>query len=250
MLLANTKGHYHFLKGIDPYSCGVVADPGYEIIHVLLDTPLPWRQGFECVDAHLAKAGCERHALCGMELRSPKPFTMQGFIDFNATYCEVLKEWDLYVGELNPVARTNVAPLRDPPETPVLHAFSHVVPAPSGTRPTLVVAGAGEVTRGGTLKEEYILRLGETSAAAMREKAAYVMDVMEKRLLGLGGTWNLLNAVDVYTVHPLDGLIEEIVLERMGPARRHGLRWYHTRPPVEDIEFEMDMRGVCRELVI
>ena len=76
------------------------------------------------------------------------------------------------------MARTNVAPLRDPPETPVLHAFSHVVPAPSGTRPTLVVAGAGEVTRGGTLKEEYILRLGETSAAAMREKAAYVMDVM------------------------------------------------------------------------
>ena len=29
-----------------------------------------------------------------------------------------------------------------------------------------------------------------------------------------------------------------------------GLRWYHTQPPVEDIEFEMDMRGVCRELVI
>ena len=250
MLFDNPRGHYHFLKGIDPYSCGVIADPGYEIVHVVLEDPLPWRQGFERVDAHLREIGRDRSALCGMELRSPEPFTMQGFIQFNQTYCAVLKEWDLYIGDLNPVARTNVAPLFDPPAAPVLHGFSCIVPAPAATRPTLVVAGAGEVVRGGALKEENILRCGETSTEAMREKAAYVIDVMEERLRGLGGTWDLINAVDVYTIHPLDGLVEDVVLSRLGPAGRHGIRWFKTRPPVRDIEFEMDMRGVRQEVCI
>ena len=52
------------------------------------------------MDAHLAAEGCDRVALCAMELRSPAPFTMQGFIDFNREYCAVLKAWGLYVDEL------------------------------------------------------------------------------------------------------------------------------------------------------
>ena len=84
MLIAHPKGHYHFLQGIDPYSCGIIADPGYEIIHVTLAEALPWRAGFERVDAHLTAEGRDRYALCGIELRSPAPFTMQGFIDFNS----------------------------------------------------------------------------------------------------------------------------------------------------------------------
>ena len=105
MLIAHPKGHYRFLQGIDPYSCGVVAEPGWEIVRVVLAEPLPWREGFERVDAHLAAEGCERVSLCAMELRSPVPFTMQGFIDFNREYCAVLRAWGLYVDELNPVAR-------------------------------------------------------------------------------------------------------------------------------------------------
>jgi len=71
---------------------------------------------------------------------------------------------------------------------------------------------------------------------------------MEERLHGLGARWNLLNAVNVYTVHPLAGILEDTVLTRLGPARRLGIRWHHTRPPIADIEFEMDMRGVRQEL--
>ena len=56
--------------------------------------------------------------------------------------------------------------------------------------------------------------------------------------------------MDIYTIYPIDVLVEESVLMRMGPARRHGVRWYHTRPPVIDIDFEMDMRGVRTELII
>ncbi|NKB70627.1 MAG: RidA family protein [Candidatus Latescibacteria bacterium] len=249
MLIANPSGHYHFLQGIDPYSCGVVADPGWEIVHVILEQALPWRQGFDRVEAHLQKVGRDRAALCGMELRSPAPFTMDGFIAFNQQYCQVLKEWGLYLGELNPLARTNVAPIHDPPDEPVLHAFSYTVPAAPDTGKTLVVAGAGEL-REGVLVEKGILRTGDTSEGAMQEKAGYVMDVMAQRLFGLGGSWGLINAVDVYTIHPMEGLLEDILLSRMGPARRHGIRWYYTRPPVVDIEFEMDMRGVRRDLLI
>ncbi len=60
----------------------------------------------------------------------------------------------------------------------------------------------------------------------------------------------MITMVDVYTVHPLNGLAEEIVLHRMGPAGRHGVRWYPARPPIVDIEFEMDLRGVRQEVWI
>ncbi len=249
MLIAHPQGHYHFLKGIDPYSCGVIADPGYEIIHVTLAEALPWREGFARVDVHLASEGCERYALCAMELRSPAPFTMQGFIDFNVEYCRVLKQWDLYVDDLNPLARTNVAPFHDPPAEPALHAFSYIVPNDQINRQTLIVAGAGELLEG-TLVAEGIIRPGDTSPESMREKATYVMQVMEQRLLGLGGHWGLVDAVDVYTIHPLDGILEDILLAPIGPARRHGIDWYYTRPPIVDIDFEMDLHGVVTERVL
>ena len=268
MLIGHPQGHYHFLQGIDPYSCGVIADPGYEIVHVTLARALPWREGFDRIDAHL-KAQCFisrttdtsrsdtacRQALCAIELRSPAPFTMQGFIDFNREYCAVLQKWDLYVGEHNPVARTNVAPVdlsrnaNQLPSEPVLHAFSYVVPNDQIDRRTLIVAGAGEL-REGILIAEGIIRPGDTSSESMREKASYVMRVMDQRLKGLGGDWDLINAIDVYTIFPLEGIFEEILLPTMGPAHRHGIRWNYTRPPVVDIDFEMDLHGVVSERIV
>ncbi len=247
MLIHNAKGHYQFLSGIDPYSCGVVADNGYEIVHVTLNRPIPWRDGFECIDTYLQAQKLAQTALCAIQLRCPTPFTLDGFIAFNRGYCEVLQEWGLYHDNLNPLARTNVAPLMDAPETSMLYAFSYIRPCNKATRPTFIIAGAGELLEG-ALKPEGIVRRGECSAEAMKEKAAYVIQVMEDRLLGLGGTWDLVNRVNIYTVHPLNGLVEDIVLPKLGNAQRHGIHWYQTRPPVIDIEFEMDMRGVAQEL--
>ncbi len=249
MLIAHPKGHYRFLQGIDPYSCGVVAEPGWEIVRVLLAEPLPWREGFERVDEHLAAEGYDRVSLCAMELRSPAPFTMQGFIDFNREYCAILRAWGLYVDELNPVARTNVAPAFDPPAVPSLYAFSYAVPNDQIDRKTLIVAGAGEL-REGHLVTEGIIRPGDTSPAAMREKAAYVAQVMGERLAGLGGTWDLIDAVDVYTIYPLAEILEEILLPMMGAARRGGVCWHYARPPVVDIDFEMDLHGVVTQQVV
>lgn len=39
-LIDNPKGNYKFLSGIAPYSCGVIAMPGYEIIRVKLQDPI------------------------------------------------------------------------------------------------------------------------------------------------------------------------------------------------------------------
>ena len=248
MLIHKPDGHYRFLKGIAPYSCGVVADDGWEIVHATLTEPLPWRTGFDRVETHLRELARDRHALCAMELRSPAPFTMQGFIDFNREYCDVLASWGLYVDGDNPVARTNVAPVEDPPSEVTLHAFSYTVEATSDRPATLLVAGAAEL-RGG-LDEPAIVQRGQVDPRAMREKAAYVMDRMEERLAGLGGTWASVNAVDVYTCHPVDLLLNDLLWKRLGPARRHAVRLHHTRPPVIDLEFEMDVRGLRTELMI
>lgn len=247
MLIHNPAGHYRFLSGIDPYSCGVTADAGWEIVRVTPERWLPWREGFDWIDAQLQQAGLGRPALCAMELRSPKPFSMEGFIQFNQGYCSLLKQWDLLLDGRNPIARTNVAPEVDPPAEVCLHAFSFVRPNPSLQRGTFVVAGAGEL-REGTLVSQGIIRRGDTSTEAMLEKADYVLDVMENRLTGLGFGWNDVTAVDVYTVHPLEDGIREHVVTRVGPAMRRGLCWHLTYPPVIDIEFEMDVRGLACEL--
>ena len=62
--------------------------------------------------------------------------------------------------------------------------------------------------------------------------------------------YSALNRVNIYTVHQLNGLFEDIVLPKLGIAKQHGIHWYQARPPVVDIEYEMDMRGVAHELYI
>ena len=118
MLVENKRGNYSFLKGIAPYSAGVVAEAGFEVVHVRLRRYIPLREGFDAVEAHLKGAGRPLQAMCGMELRSPKPFSFTGFNQFNAGYIDVLKKWDILLEGMNPVARTNIAPEVNPPECP------------------------------------------------------------------------------------------------------------------------------------
>jgi hypothetical protein len=44
-------------------------------------------------------------------------------------------------------------------------------------------------------------------------------------------------------------LVQEII-RGIPSAASVGLHWFYTRPPILDIEFEMDVRGVVREIVI
>ena len=249
MLIDHPLGQYRFLKGIAPYSCGVVAGADHEIMHVTLARALPWRVGFQRLDQFLTDAHLARTAICGIQLRCPAPYTMHEFSQFNDQYLAVLEEWKLLVDDVNPVARTNVAPQEDPPSEPELFAFSYVKESPSITVPTFLVAGAGELLEG-TLKERNIIRKGECTGDAINEKADFVMDVMTRRLDQLRCRWEQVSRVNIYTIHPVDDVLETIVLPRIAQAKRHGVHLYHARPPVLDIEFEMDMRGVRSEQLV
>ena len=249
MLIANPPGGYRFLTGISPFSSGVIAEPGHEVVHATLGAHVPWREGFEMIDAHLAAVGRGRPALCAIELRCPAPYSMPDFIEFNAGYVELVRSWGLYVGDHNPLARTNVAPAHDPPAEPVLHAFSYTVVASADAPTTFVVSGAGEIPEA-TLDADEIIRKGETGPEAMRAKAAFVAATMGSRLQAMGAGWDLVTTTDVYTVFMHEGLLEDAVIGAMGPATRHGMRWYRSRPPVIDLDFEMDVRGIRHEITV
>ncbi len=248
MLIENKRGGYSFLRGISPYSAGAVAQPGFAIEHVRLRAAIPLSPGFDAIDAHLKALGRPRTALCAIELRSPRPFTFQGFSDFNAHYVSHLKSWDLLQNGLNPIARTNVAPELDPPAEPSLYGFSCTVPSAKALA-SFVVAGAGELPEG-SLDPHDVVRKGETGEEALREKARFVMDLMEGRLKGLGVRWTEVTATNLYTVHPVCPWLGTEILRRMGRAQLQGVNWFFARPPIVSIEVEMDLRGVSRETMI
>src|SRR5439155_7234133 len=82
--------------------------------------------------------------------------------------------------EVNPVARSNVCLEIDPPATPSFYAFSYTVPGDGGgPNGGFVAAGSGEAREGAGSYAERIVRFGDQSPAAMREKTRYVLDVME-----------------------------------------------------------------------
>ena len=247
MLVPNPKGGYSFLKGIAPYSGGVVANADFEIERVRMARPLPVAQAFALLDAHLAARGRPPQALCGMELRSPSPFTFQGFNDFNAGYVHYLEKRNILVSGLNPVARTNVAPEAAAPSEPVVYAFSYTIPAHAARR-SFIVAGAGELPEG-SLDPHDVVRRGETSLDALTEKARFVLGLMDGRVRGLGAAWDEVTAVDVYTIHDIAPFFASLIVPRTGNAR-HGVDWHYTRPPIAGIEYEMDVRGCGREIVL
>ena len=137
----------------------------------------------------------------------------------------------------------------DPPGEPSLYGFSYTRSCDPSLPLTFVVAGAGELPEG-VLASGGIDRAGDTSPGAIAAKATFVMDLMENRLRGLGGDWSAVNALDIYTVHPVEPLLPEIVLGRVCATGSHGVRWFYSRPPIVGIEYEMDLRGVRTELRI
>jgi hypothetical protein len=244
--IAFVEGGYAFLKGGFPYSQGVRALDGLAIERARLRRPLPIAAGFAAIEAHLQSLGRPRTALCAAELRSPQPFSMAGFKDFNEQYVAVLKQWGLFRDGLNPVARSNVAPHIDPPGEPCFYAFCYTVPAALASS-SLVVAGSGEWPEGGRFPDDIVAR-GDVTPAGLRAKARFVLGKMESRLGGLGASWQDVTATQVYTVHDIHPLLGEEIVRRTGNGG--GLTWHLCRPPITELEYEMDVRGVALERVI
>lgn len=237
-LIAFPEASYAFLKGGYPYSQGVTALPGYAIERVRLPEPLPMAEGWRFVADWLKAQGRPPIALCAAELRSPRPFSFDGFAEFNKGYRAVLEEWKIVRDGLNPVARSNVAPVSNPPAEPCFYAFCYTVK--SQHRNNFVVAGSGEWPEGGKFPEDIVAR-GDVSAGGIAKKAAFVIGKMRARMEGLGVSQP--NVAQVYTAwdfHPVMGEIEAL-------APRASVTWHRCRPPIEGLDFEMDLRAVSAE---
>lgn len=237
-------GGYRYIPAVFQYSGGVAAEPGLAIVRVRFQRPMALAPGFARIEQVIREAGRALTAFCACELRSPAPFTEEGFRAFNEIYAGTLRKWGVMQGDANPVARSNVCPEIDPPAEPSFHAFCFTVEA-RGPLPTFVVAGSGEAQEGKGSYRDHTIRFGETSPDAIREKARFVLGEMERRLSLLGFAWADTTATQAYTVHDLHPLLADEIVRR--GAARAGLTWHYARPPVRDLEYEMDCRAIAEE---
>ena len=96
---------YRYLPGVFQYSAGVAAEPGFEIERARFLRPVPLAEGFGAIEAHLAAIGRPRAAFCACELRSPAPFTEEGYLAVNRVYVGTLEQWGICRNGANTVAR-------------------------------------------------------------------------------------------------------------------------------------------------
>ena len=240
-------GGYRYIKAVFQYSGGVAAQPGYEIERARFTRPLPLAEAFAAIEAYFRRIGRPTTAFCACELRSPEPFTDQGFVDFNRVYVKTLERWGIYKNEDNPVARTNVCPEYDKPAAPSLYAFSYTVPSQSKIK-SFVVAGGGDAREGGPDYRNRIIRYGDTSPDGLREKMRFVVGEMERRLRALGFGWADASTTHVYTVHDIGALVGEELFKRgVAPA---GIEWHFAAPPVVGLAYEMDVQGPVRQVAL
>lgn len=242
-----TAGGYCYVPGVFQYSAGVAALPGHAIERVRFADPVPLKEGFARIAEIIGAAGSPLTSFCACELRSPAPFSEEGFKAFNAIYAGTLQDWGLFSQGDNPVARSNVCPEINPPATPSFHAFSFVR-AQEGATPSFVVAGSGEAPEGKDSYGGHAVAPGDTSPEGLRQKAKWVLGEMERRMGAMGFGWADTTGVQVYTVHDLHPFLGEEIVKR--GAARHGLAWHYNRPPLISLDYEMDCRGVALERVV
>ena len=235
LTLHSVGGFYHLPHRI-AFGDGVVAAPGFEIIHATFFHPLPFAQGLDAAVSHLKSLGRPVAALCGAELRSPKPFTSAGFGEFNQTYIAKLDQLDIRVDGITPMTRSNVAPVIASPAEVVLYAFSYTVPSVRAQK-SFVLSGAADTDDNGPVAA------GDQSIEGIRTKARFVANELDTAMKNLGVEPSLVTATNFYTAVPLDLTLLEI----MHSEGLHGARWYYSLPPIEGLSFEVDMRSVYRE---
>jgi len=241
------QGGYRFVRGVFQYSAAVAALPGHRIARAMFPTPIPLDDGFATIAAYLRAQGRPLTALCACELRSPAPFDDRGFLDFNTRYAKTLDAWGLLTTGHNPVARSNVCPEIAPPPSPSFHAFSYTVEA-TDAPPSFVIAGSGESIEGRPTYAEATVAFRDLSLDGLRRKAAHVHRIMEDRMAALGTAWAKTTATQVYTIHNIHPFLATDLVARGAAAR--GITWHYNRPPIIDLEYEVDCRGVHVEHVL
>lgn len=238
-----TGGGFAYLPGGSrPFSAGVIAAAGHALVRVRPRAALPLVKGLAFIASHLAARDLPHAALAALEIRAPAAMTAADFATFNRGYATLLRGHGFLTDDTFPIARSNMAPLYDPPAEAVLHAFTYAAPGGGGAR-DFVVSGKpelGEAPPG-------IVAEGDTSPAGMAAKARFVIDALAATATALGGDWRQLTGAQAYTVQPLEGAMG--VLRDCGLATL-GLTLVPGYPPVTGLDFEIDVRAIGAELAV
>ena len=111
-----------------------------------------------------------------------------------------------------------------------------------------MIAGGAELRDGSGSYAERTVRYRDLSPNGLKEKVRFTVGSMESRLGAFGFGWKDTTAVQAYSVHDFHPVISDELVRR--GAARFGLTWHFARPPVIDLEYEMDCRRVMREMVV
>jgi hypothetical protein len=245
--IARPELGYRYLPAIDAFSAGVAAQDGFAIGRLDLAGSPSLPEGFARVDRWLAEQSLAATAIVATHLRSPVPVDDSGFTGVNDSYRMLLAERGILHGEVNPVARSNVAPVSAPPRRVTLAAAFVVVPD-SAAAGDFVAAGAAE-TAGPAVGTAAVVALGDVTPAGLRRKVDVVLETMLRRLSGLGAGPEQPTTINVYTAHDIARLHEQIAA-RIGAVEQVGFRQWAAYPPVLGMEFEMDVHRVSWTRVI
>jgi hypothetical protein len=242
--LLPTAFGYGFLRGVRQYSAGVVAASGYSLRRVQFTEPVPLEAGLRRAAEIVAEAGLPPGALSAFKLRTPTPFTEVEFTAFNRRYVSTLGSLGVQLHDgVSTVARTNVCPATSLVAGPSVHAFCFAEPAAAPGR-DFVVSGSAEVPEGLGSYRDHIVAPGDVTAAALLHKARFVVAEMATRLASLGISGTPPQVVQAYSVHEVHAVLAGPVA-RFAPQR--GVLCHLARPPVVDLEYEMDCRTISVE---
>ena len=241
------SGSFSYLPGGLAFSNGVLAEKDHRISEWEFAQPLPLASAFDRVGEELRRVGSDWTALVGVDLRSPVPFTPEGFARFNDDYLSVLgSHYPLTDGQKPPFVRTNVSPIHNHLSEPCVRAVQ-VVQLQPGHQGDFVLSGVAE-NRGAPTPENTVA-YDDVSDSGMRAKVEFVATTLATRLAQLGLSGQDARIVDVYTTHRLDWLADELT-RTFGAIGRFGVHYWLASPPVTELEFEMGVKSISRRLIL
>ena len=238
---------YAFLKGQGhPFSGGVACLPGYQLTRMRFRAPLPLAEGLARAASLIASQGRPLAALAACELRSPAQMSLSDFATFNRHYVDLLRAHGFPAEAPFPMARSNVAPIHNPPSTNTLHAFTYATAATeagTSTRSDFLISGRAELIDG----SREVVAEGDASAAGTEKKATYVFEQLRTRVEALGCAWTDITGIQFYTGRAVEPALS--LMTRLGLANV-GVTLHTAHPPVAPFEFEADLRSVSVERAI
>lgn len=240
-------GNYDFVQSPGgPFSAGVAAMKGYALRRVRFARPIPMDHGFAFINAHLDRERRPLTALAACELRSPAPMTITEFQTFNSQYLQTLHAWGCRLGDINTLARSNIAPITEVPAESAFFAFTYTVPE-QGAGGDFLISGKPE-NRDGMTGPDRIFGGRDVSLRGLEAKARFVMDALRERVTALNCDWSGITAAQIYSVHDIRPLLENLFAE--AGLSQIGVAVYPAWPPVQGLEFEADVRRVRMEIVV